>query len=82
MPSHVGIVFMLSAPIINPVVYVSTYFAFNSTPYFANARMIVGFISSIVIGLIIYRQFKGESILKAKKVDHHDDHYHSPFKRK
>ena len=76
MPSHVGIVFMLSAPIINPVVYVSTYFAFNSTPYFANARMIVGFISSIVIGLIIYRQFKGESILKAKKVDHHDDHYH------
>ena len=59
---------MLSAPIINPVVYVSTYFAFNSTPYFANARMIVGFISSIVIGLIIYRQFKEENILKQTKL--------------
>lgn len=76
MPSHVGVVFMLSAPIINPVVYASTYFAFKSTPYFANARMIVGFISSIVIGLIIYRHYKGEDILKAKKEGHHDDHHH------
>jgi uncharacterized membrane protein YraQ (UPF0718 family) len=32
LPSHVGIVFMLSAPIINPVVYASTYFAFKSSP--------------------------------------------------
>ena len=49
MPSHVGVVFMLSAPIINPVVYASTYFAFKSTPYIANARMLVGLISSILI---------------------------------
>jgi uncharacterized membrane protein YraQ (UPF0718 family) len=35
MPSHVGVVFMLSAPILNPVVYASTYFAFKSTPYIA-----------------------------------------------
>lgn len=76
MPSHVGVVFMLSAPIINPVVYASTYFAFKSTPYFANARMIVGFISSIVIGLIIYRHYKGEDILKAKKEGHDDHHHH------
>jgi uncharacterized protein len=71
MPSHVGVVFMLSAPILNPVVYASTYFAFKSTPYIANARMFVGFISSIIIGLIIYRRFKGENILKVQKEDHH-----------
>ena len=68
MPSHVGIVFMLSAPIINPVVYASTYFAFNSTPYFANARMIVGFISSIIIGLIIYGNLRGKIFLKQTKL--------------
>ncbi|UQD51203.1 permease [Bacillus methanolicus] len=81
MPSHVGVVFMLSAPIINPVVYASTYFAFKSTPYIANARMVVGFISSIVIGLIIYRLFKGKNILK-DRIDrhhhnHHDNHHHN-----
>ncbi|WP_342043863.1 permease [Bacillus sp. OTU2372] len=76
MPSHVGVVFMLSAPILNPVVYASTYFAFKSTPYLANARMFVGFISSIIIGLIIYRRFKGENILKTKKDDHHHEHHH------
>ncbi|WP_392391452.1 permease [Neobacillus jeddahensis] len=74
MPSHVGVVFMLSAPILNPVVYASTYFAFKSTPYIANARMFVGFISSIIIGLIIYRQFKGETILKTVRDSHHDHH--------
>ena len=71
MPSHVGVVFMLSAPILNPVVYASTYFAFKSTPYVANARMFVGFISSIIIGLFIYRRFRGENILKVQKEDHH-----------
>jgi uncharacterized membrane protein YraQ (UPF0718 family) len=76
MPSHVGVVFMLSAPILNPVVYASTYFAFKSTPYIANARMFIGFISSIIIGLIIYRRFKGENILKTIKDSHHNDHHH------
>ncbi|WML56132.1 permease [Neobacillus sp. PS2-9] len=76
MPSHVGVVFMLSAPIINPVVYASTYYAFRSTPYMANSRMLVGFISSILIGFIIYRQFKRENILKTKNGDHHEEHHH------
>src|SRR5579875_89612 len=76
MPSHVAIVFMLSAPILNPVVYASTYYAFKSTPYIANARMFVGFISSIIIGFIIYRRFKGENILKPMKEGHHIAHHH------
>ncbi|MDR6997747.1 permease [Neobacillus niacini] len=76
MPSHVGVVFMLSAPILNPVVYASTYFAFKSTPYIANARMFIGFISSIIIGLIVYRRFKGENILKSTQAGHHEHHHH------
>ncbi|WP_027408495.1 permease [Anoxybacteroides tepidamans] len=81
MPSHVGIVFMLSAPILNPVVYASTYFAFKSTPYIANARMFVGFISSIIVGLIIYRYFKGENILKTTENNTHKHHHHHHKKR-
>ncbi|MBV7506552.1 permease [Bacillus sp. sid0103] len=80
MPSHVGVVFMLSAPILNPVVYASTFFAFKSTPYIANARMVVGFISSIIIGLIIYRRFKGENILKTGNDGQHVHHHHQHHK--
>lgn len=81
MPSHVGVVLMLSAPIINPVVYASTYFAFRSTTYMANARMLVGFISSILIGLIIYRKFRKTNILKPKTEDQHEEHLHQQPKR-
>jgi len=76
MPSHAGVVFMLSAPILNPVVYTSTYFAFKGTPYIANARMLIGFISSILIGFIIYRRFKRENILKTKQDEHRHHHHH------
>ncbi len=76
MPSHVGIVFMLSAPIINPVVYASTYYAFKGSPEMANARIVVAFISTILIGFIIYRQFKGETILKSNDEHEHHQHHH------
>ena len=76
MPAHVGVVFMLSAPILNPVVYASTYFAFKSTPYIANARMIIGFITAIIIGLILYHKFKGQTILREQNHHHHEHHHH------
>ena len=79
MPAHVGVVFMLSAPILNPVVYASTYFAFKSTPYIANARMIIGFITAIIIGLILYHKFKGQTILREQN-HHHHEHHHTPWK--
>jgi uncharacterized protein len=81
LPSHVGVVFMLSAPIINPVVYASTYFAFKSTSYMANARMLVGFISSIIIGLIIFRIYKGKNILKDRLDEHRNQHHHHHIQR-
>ncbi|WHY88744.1 permease [Neobacillus novalis] len=83
MPAHIGVVIMLSAPIINPVVYASTYFAFKSTPYMANARMFVSFICTIIIGLIIYRYFRSSDVLRTRKPvhQHHHDHHH-PQKNK
>ena len=68
---------MLSAPIINPVVYASTYFAFKSTPYIANARMIIGFITAIIIGFILYYKFKGQPILREKSNTHPHEHHHT-----
>ncbi|WP_141432304.1 permease [Bacillus sp. 03113] len=83
MPAHVGIVFMLSAPIINPVVYASTFFAFRNLPNIANSRMIIGFICSIIIGMIVYRNHNGQTVIKENKLypPHNQHHEHVPQNR-
>jgi uncharacterized membrane protein YraQ (UPF0718 family) len=58
MPVYVAVVFILVGPIINPVVFASTYMAFRSRPEIAYSRMALAFMVALVIGLIIYRFFK------------------------
>ncbi|MGN7168515.1 permease [Paenibacillus cellulositrophicus] len=54
MPVYVAIVFILSGPIINPVVYGATFMAFRSHPDLAYARMGLAFAVAFLIGLIVY----------------------------
>ncbi|SFK79493.1 hypothetical protein SAMN03159341_101605 [Paenibacillus sp. 1_12] len=82
MPVYVAIVFILVGPIINPVVYASTYMAFRSRPEIAYSRMALAFIVALVIGLIIYKFFTSNplrdlSYLKASTVTHQHDHKHN-----
>ncbi|WP_416149628.1 permease [Salipaludibacillus sp. HK11] len=58
MPMHVGVVFLVAAPILNPVVFASTYFAFRNNPTILYSRMGLAFVLSIIIGAILYRLFK------------------------
>ncbi|MEC2077805.1 permease [Metabacillus fastidiosus] len=64
MPLHVGVVFLIGAPILNPIVYASTYYAFQSSQEIVYARMGLAFILSIVIGFIMYLIFKNSDQLK------------------
>ncbi|MFD1739225.1 permease [Bacillus salitolerans] len=61
MPLHIGIVLLVGAPILNPVVFASTYYAFQSTIEVVYARMGLAFILSIFIGLVIYLLFQNKS---------------------
>ncbi|MEK3903656.1 MULTISPECIES: permease [unclassified Paenibacillus] len=54
MPLYVAIVFILSGPILNPVVYGATLTAFRSHPELAYTRMGLAFAVAACIGLIIY----------------------------
>ncbi len=54
MPLYVAIVFILSGPILNPVVYGATLTAFRAHPELAYARMGLAFIVAAVIGFIVY----------------------------
>lgn len=53
MPVHVGIVFMLAGPIVNPVVLSSTYIAFTRQPDMALYRAVAAFIVALLIGILV-----------------------------
>ncbi|OIJ15953.1 hypothetical protein BKP35_02920 [Anaerobacillus arseniciselenatis] len=58
MPLHVGVVFLVGAPILNPVVFASTFYAFRNNPTVLYSRMGLAFILAILIGAIIYFIFR------------------------
>jgi uncharacterized membrane protein YraQ (UPF0718 family) len=67
MPLHVGVVFLVAAPILNPIVAASTYFAFRNDLTVLYSRMGLAFILSIIIGGVLYLIFKNQDQLKWSK---------------
>ncbi|TYA09927.1 permease [Paenibacillus faecis] len=55
MPVYIATVFILSGPILNPIVFFATYTAFRSRPEIWASRMGLALIIAFSIGLIIYR---------------------------
>lgn len=53
MPIGIGITLMLSVPIINPVVIMSTYYAFYDKQIMVLLRVIGGFVAAVLIGVIV-----------------------------
>lgn len=69
VPLYIAVTFMLSVPIINPVVLSSTYYAFLNNPYMALLRGVIGWTSSIVIGFIISKvDYKHNKTTKLKEI--------------
>ncbi|KUP08517.1 membrane protein [Bacillus coahuilensis p1.1.43] len=77
MPVHVAIVIMVTAPILNPVVFASTYYAFQTEPIIYWGRFVLAFIFALVIGLLIYFTWKNANPLKGQ-ASHHHHHHHGP----
>jgi uncharacterized membrane protein YraQ (UPF0718 family) len=78
MPLHIGVVFLVTAPILNPVVAISTYFAFRNNLAVLYSRMGIAFLLAIVIGAIMYRLFKNSNQLKndEEELIHANHHHH------
>ena len=85
VPEHTAFSFMLTAPIVNPIVIFSTYIAFSNSVKFALLRVLGSFFVAFVVGIWI-AYFNRTPILKdklsagehaeAEEPDHenHDDH--------
>ncbi|MGO4888314.1 permease [Anaerobacillus sp. MEB173] len=67
MPLHIGVIFLVAAPILNPVVFASTFFAFRNDITVVYSRMGLAFILAIIIGALIYLIFKNSDQLKWSK---------------
>lgn len=75
VPINVSISFMLASPIINPVVLLSTYYAFYRTnPNIFWLRLLLGIIISLIIGIIMGLIFNKKDVI-TNNTD--DEHYHS-----
>ncbi|SHF41161.1 permease [Caloramator proteoclasticus] len=82
VPSYVAITFMLSCPIINPVVILSTYNAFYDMKYMVALRVGFGILISVLIGLLLW-YLEGDKNVLNNTFEHnhcscgHSHHYSS-----
>lgn len=79
VPINVAISFMLASPIINPVVLLSTYYAFFKTnPSIFWYRLIFGILIALIIGIIMGIIFgKKDIIINDSDEELHCEHCHS-----
>lgn len=54
MPAYIAVTFILSGPILNPIVFVATFMAFRSHPEVTIGRMGLAFAVAITVGLLVY----------------------------
>ncbi|NLP28235.1 MAG: permease [Clostridia bacterium] len=73
MPIGMAITFMTAVPIVNPVVFMSTYYAFIGHSYIAFLRFALGVFCSIIIGYLM-GELTDKNPLKEEK--HHHSHHH------
>ena len=87
VPINVAVSFMLASPIINPVVLLSTYYAFyNKNPEIFWCRLLFGILIALIIGIIIGIIYNNKRVIKNELLEEdeddcccdcgHDHHHH------
>ncbi|WP_258171153.1 permease [Paenibacillus sp. R14(2021)] len=85
MPPYIGMVFIFAGPIVNPIVFASTYQAFRSEPQMAYARMGLAFVICFVLGFVLIAFMKrnplkhslhGFAFRGSRQLDHNHQYNH------
>ncbi|WP_031536743.1 MULTISPECIES: permease [unclassified Bacillus (in: firmicutes)] len=69
IPVHIGVVLLMGAPILNFIVFGSTYYAFQNNISIAYGRFIICVLASIIVSFIIYMLFSKQKVLKTHRED-------------
>lgn len=82
MPAYIGITYLLAGPIINPIVFSSTYLAFRSSPELAYSRMAVALAVAATIGYLFAKFAKSSplrtAVVASASLHEHHAHNHEP----
>jgi uncharacterized membrane protein YraQ (UPF0718 family) len=70
VPLYAAIPFMLTGPIINPIVLFSTFIAFGSSLKMVLCRSIFALVVAVLIGLLLSVQYKDNQLRKKEVVQH------------
>ncbi|HFI0392459.1 TPA: permease [Streptococcus suis] len=74
VPNYTAIPFLVTAPIINPIVLFATYTAFGNSVLFALYRALGAILVSVIVGIILGFYVK-EPILKECQISQHQHEY-------
>jgi uncharacterized membrane protein YraQ (UPF0718 family) len=74
VPLPIAITFMLAAPIINPIVIVSTLYAFPGRPEIAIYRVIFGLGIALMIGIFLMIYGKSDDVF-LDEIEYNSDHH-------
>lgn len=69
IPIPVAVTFITAAPVINPVVILSTYYAFSGDLTIVTGRVCLGIMAAVVIGLIFVIRAPGDRVLSGGAFD-------------
>lgn len=73
MPLPIGVVILVGAPILNPVVFAATFYAFQSNMSIVYSRISLAAVACILIGLSVYFFFRNSNQLRDVYVHEHED---------
>ncbi|USL41053.1 permease [Priestia megaterium] len=73
MPLHIGVVILVGAPILNPVVFAATFYAFQSNTSIVYSRMGLAVVACLLIGLSVYFFFKNSNQLRDVYLHEHEE---------
>lgn len=84
VPLFAGIGFLLTGPLINPIVVFSTYMAFGEDVKIAFLRMSLGLLIALIIAGIVCLLFKNNQLKRGKGSFEYEDHkaFSQPFNRR
>ncbi|MEK4667941.1 permease [Niallia sp. FSL R7-0271] len=69
VPVHVGVVLLMCAPILNFIVFGSTFYAFRLNMPIVYGRFIVCIVAAVIVGFIMHAYFSKKNVLKMHKED-------------
>ena len=75
-PVSCALAYMLAAPIFNPVTAISTFKAFNDSYFVVGARLGMGYLIAVLVGIAILRVAHGRFLNPSAQAESGHEHHH------